>query len=278
MIQKINHIGIAVHNLSDATKFYRDTFGLDVQLRREIPDQGVTAVHLAIGDSAIELLEPLTPESPVGRYLERQGEGLHHICLQTNSIDRELDTIKSKKVALIDQEPRRGLLGRVSFLHPSSFGRVLVELAELDHEIRPAQTTTIFKRIDHVVIATKDIKKSTCQWKDNLGLAAEPSIQPAGASFCIAKIPIGSAFLELVQPKSDNSSRFTQRFKEQGEGIFSISVEVESLEAAIAYMQEKAIKISDPEPGIWPKSRVSRLSATSCHGVSIQLIQHQASI
>jgi len=129
MIEKIHHIGIAVHNLEESLQFYRDTLGLHVHARDTVPDQGVTAALLTIGESEIELLQPLSPDSPVGKFLERKGEGLHHICFQTPDVDAELAMLKQKEVPLVDQAPRRGLAGMICFLHPKASRGVLVELA-----------------------------------------------------------------------------------------------------------------------------------------------------
>ena len=129
MIEKIHHIGIAVHSLDDALTFYRETLGLHVHASAEIADQGVKAALLTIGRSEIELLQPLSPDSPVGKFLERKGEGLHHICFQTPNVDAELDALKQKGVELVDQKPRRGLAGMICFLHPKASKGVLVELA-----------------------------------------------------------------------------------------------------------------------------------------------------
>jgi len=129
MIEKIHHIGIAVHSLDDALTFYRETLGLHVHASAEIADQGVKAALLTIGRSEIELLQPLSPDSPVGKFLERKGEGLHHICFQTPNVDAELDALKQKGVELVDQKPRRGLAGMICFLNPKASKGVLVELA-----------------------------------------------------------------------------------------------------------------------------------------------------
>lgn len=129
MIEKIHHIGIAVRSLDEALKFYSETLGLPVQASATVEEQGVKAALLTIGESEIELLEPLSPESPVGRFLERKGEGLHHICFQTPDVDAELEGLKAKGVQLIDQKPRRGLAGMIYFLHPKASRGVLVELA-----------------------------------------------------------------------------------------------------------------------------------------------------
>ncbi len=87
MIEKIHHIGVAVRSLDEALKFYSETLGLPVQASATVEEQGVKAALLTIGGSEIELLEPLSPESPVGRFLERKGEGLHHICFQTPDVE-----------------------------------------------------------------------------------------------------------------------------------------------------------------------------------------------
>jgi len=89
----------------------------------------VRAALLTIGQSEIELLEPLSAESPVGKFLERKGEGLHHICFQTPDVDAELEGLKAKGVELVDQHPRKGLAGMICFLHPKASRGVLVELA-----------------------------------------------------------------------------------------------------------------------------------------------------
>ena len=129
MIDKIHHIGIAVRSLDEALEFYRDTFGLHLHAQDTIEDQGVRAALLTIGQSEIELLEPTRPDSAVGRFLERKGEGLHHICFQTPDVDGELEALKQKGVELVDQHPRRGIAGLICFLHPKASKGVLVELA-----------------------------------------------------------------------------------------------------------------------------------------------------
>jgi len=129
MIEKIHHIGIAVHSLDQALKFYRDTLGLHIHASAEIADQGVKAALLTIGNSEIELLQPLSPDSAVGKFLQRKGEGLHHVCFQTPDVDAELETLKQKGVDLVDQTSRRGIAGMICFLHPKASRGVLVELA-----------------------------------------------------------------------------------------------------------------------------------------------------
>ncbi len=129
MIEKIHHVGIAVHDLDEALKFYRDTLGLHVHSQDTVEDQGVRAALLTIGESEIELLEPTSPEANMAKFLERKGEGLHHICFQTEDVDGDLDELKEKGVQLVDQASRPGLAGMICFLHPKASRGVLVELA-----------------------------------------------------------------------------------------------------------------------------------------------------
>ncbi len=132
-----------------------------------------------------------------------------------------------------------------------------------------------FKRIDHVVIATEDLADAAAKWEGNLGLRVQERVsRPLGSGFDVARLPVGDAFIELVQPVAEKG-RFAEQFKERGEGLFSISIEVDDLDGAVGYLRGKGARVSDPEPGIWPGSRVARVSQASTHGVSLQLIERR---
>jgi methylmalonyl-CoA/ethylmalonyl-CoA epimerase len=130
MLTKVHHIGIVVRSIDAAYAFYRDTLSLSVHKEDIIQNQGVKAALLTIGASEIELLEPIDPSTGVARFLERQGEGLHHLCFETDDIVRELAAARTKGVVLIDQHPRRGLAGLICFLHPKASHGVLIEYAQ----------------------------------------------------------------------------------------------------------------------------------------------------
>ncbi len=130
-----------------------------------------------------------------------------------------------------------------------------------------------FKRIDHVVIATEDLADAAAKWERNLALRVQERVsRPLGSGFDVARLPVGDAFVELVQPVEERG-RFAEQFRERGEGLFSISIEVDDLDGAVGYLRGKGARVSDPEPGIWPGSRVARVSQASTHGVSLQLIE-----
>jgi methylmalonyl-CoA/ethylmalonyl-CoA epimerase len=128
---RLDHIGVAVEDLDGAVELYRDRLGMTFQHRETVDEQGVEAVLLGVGDSHVELLRPLGPDTAVGRFIERNGPGLHHVAYGTDDIEQALDSVRSAGLRLIDEEPRTGIQGsRVAFLHPKSTGGVLTELVE----------------------------------------------------------------------------------------------------------------------------------------------------
>jgi len=133
----IDHIGIAVEDLDQAVHLYKDKLGMPEQHRETVEEQGVEAVLLEIGDGHVELLSPLSPETAVGRFLERHGPGMHHVAYRTEDIEASLEAARTAGLRLIDEEPRIGIRGsRVAFLHPKSTGGVLTELVEPAEGVR----------------------------------------------------------------------------------------------------------------------------------------------
>jgi len=167
VIKKIHHVGVVVESLARACRFWRDALGLPLVREAEIADQGVRAVLLAAGDSEIELLEPTRGDTGVARFLARHGEGLHHVCLETPSVDADLGTLKAQNVALIDQAPRQGLAGRIVFLSPTACAGVLVELATPQHDDVLADSPVRFKRL---VIGCRDPQETGKTFQQLFGL------------------------------------------------------------------------------------------------------------
>ncbi len=130
MIKKIDHIAIVVHNIEEALQVYEGTLGLELAEVEEVPEQAVRIAFLPVGESELELVEPLSTDSGVAKFLEKRGEGLHHICLEVDDIEAALQDLAAQGIRLIDKQPRRGAHGRVAFLHPKSAHGVLIELIE----------------------------------------------------------------------------------------------------------------------------------------------------
>jgi lactoylglutathione lyase/methylmalonyl-CoA/ethylmalonyl-CoA epimerase len=130
MIKKIDHVAIAVKSIDEALELFTNLLGLKPGRIENIPEQGVKAALIPIGDTEIELLEPIDPQGGVAKFLERRGEGIHHICLEVDDVDQELKSLAERGVELIDKQGRGGLAGKVGFLHPKAAKGVLIELAQ----------------------------------------------------------------------------------------------------------------------------------------------------
>ena len=127
-VRQVHHTGVVVRSVDEALVLYRDKLGLALLKEETVEDQGVRAALLDLGNSFLELLEPTVPDTGIAHYLERRGEGLHHVCLEVDDIHASLADLKSKDVQLIDEAPREGLTGLIAFVHPSALHGVLVEL------------------------------------------------------------------------------------------------------------------------------------------------------
>src|SRR5918998_73431 len=128
---KVEHIGIATHKIDDALKFWRDALGLRVVETEEVAEQGVRVAMLPLGEPRVELLEPTSESSPVAKFLQKRGAGIHHIAVRVDDIRASLARLKEQGARLIDESPRKGAGGcLVAFVHPASAGGVLLELVE----------------------------------------------------------------------------------------------------------------------------------------------------
>jgi len=133
MTEKVNHIGIAVKNLENSIPFYRDQLGMAFEGTEEVAEQQVRVAFLKVGESRIELLEPTSTESPVAKFLEKNGEGVHHIAYQVKDIEQSLAEFEAQGMRLIDKVPRGGAhRSCIAFLHPKATGGVLTEICQCE--------------------------------------------------------------------------------------------------------------------------------------------------
>ena len=131
MIEKISHIGIAVKSMEEALSVFQDGIGLEVTSTDEVETQKVRVAFLPVGETRFELLEPTADDSPIAKYLEKKGEGIHHIALKVTNIEESLAQLKAKGVKLVNEEPVPGAHGtRIAFLHPKGTRGVMLELVE----------------------------------------------------------------------------------------------------------------------------------------------------
>lgn len=129
MLDKIDHIGVAVKSLDESLKFY-EAAGIKPYHQEEVASQKVKVAFLKVGDSNIELLEPTSPESPVAKHIDKKGEGMHHICYEVSDIHKAINELKKQGIKLIDEEPKKGAHHKIiAFVHPKSTNGVLTELS-----------------------------------------------------------------------------------------------------------------------------------------------------
>ena len=130
-ILKIDHLGIAVSSIDAGKNLWADVLGLHYEGSETVEEQKVTTAFFPVGESEVELLESTAPDGPVAKFLEKKGEGIHHIAFRVENIDQALEELKAKGIRLIDEKPRKGAGGaRIAFLHPKATNGVLVELCE----------------------------------------------------------------------------------------------------------------------------------------------------
>jgi methylmalonyl-CoA/ethylmalonyl-CoA epimerase len=132
---KLNHIGIAVKSIEERLKIWRDIFGFRVEVIEEVPEQKVRVAILESGALTIELLEPVATDSTIHRFIDRKGEGLHHLSFEVDDIEQKIEEYKKKNVKMIDDVPRKGAHGfRIAFIHPTSTGSVLIEISQKEEK------------------------------------------------------------------------------------------------------------------------------------------------
>jgi methylmalonyl-CoA epimerase len=137
LLKKIYHLGYAVEDIAAAARFYKEYFGAQVGEPEEVEEQGIVATMFEVGESMVELVQPTRPDSPIGKFLQKRGEGFHHVAFQVEDLKASLKELKENGVELIDEEPRIGAGGtRMAFVHPKGAHGVLTELVELPADKR----------------------------------------------------------------------------------------------------------------------------------------------
>lgn len=174
MLTRVHHVGLVVRRLEDGLAFWQDALGLQVSKQATVADQGVKAALLPIGRSEIELLEPIDPAGGVAKFLEKRGEGLHHVCFETPDVAGELERARGAGFPLIDETPRAGLAGTICFLHPKGTRGVLVEFATPPpgdaHHASAGRGALAGLALGEVTARSRDTGAAATLFVDKLGL------------------------------------------------------------------------------------------------------------
>jgi methylmalonyl-CoA/ethylmalonyl-CoA epimerase len=271
MFTRIHHVSIAVHSLEQALPFYRDILGLSERTRAAVVDQGVRAALLSMRDGEIELLEPADPAGGVARFLERRGEGLHHLCLETPDVAASLAHLKAVHLPLIDQSSRPGLAGMIAFLHPKASHGILVEFAQpLTAPAHPEPPGAGIQALGlgNVYAVVKDLEDAATTHARNFhGSMGSVQENPLFGAKQIV-ISIGSSQITLLSP-ADGKSPAACFLADRGEGLFGVCLRVPDLEAALLHLETTGISTEVHRKNT--ATPLARIDPTRTNGVNLFL-------
>jgi catechol 2,3-dioxygenase-like lactoylglutathione lyase family enzyme len=283
-VQRMDHAVVLSADMEAARQIWHDRLGARLALDRTFPERNTRILFFRLGDITVEISG--------GAEQTKEGMGkpdrLWGLAWGVDNLQATCDRLAAAGIDVSPPRPgiKPGTLvatAKAASTHgvatlliehtPESFrpeSRVAHGQAYDNTEDKRAFTAT---GLDHVVISTSDLDATTAKWSGILDLYASETLKPAAAHFKLAKLPAGNAFVELIQPLTPDH-RVARTMAERGQGMFSISVRVDSLDAAIADLRAKGVPVSDAEPGVWPNTRIARIPKAAANGVPVQLIQH----
>lgn len=273
MVTRIHHVAIAVRSLETALRFYRDVLGMNVGRRASLADQGVEAALLPLTDGEIELVEPTNPTGGVARFLERKGEGLHHLCLETPDIAAALVEAKASDLPLIDQAPGQGLAGMIGFLHPKANHGLLVELAQpstyRDHGGPPCGGVRAVS-LGTVYLAVQDVAGAATGLARNFGGTVAPARYDSRLDAEQVVVTLGRSEVTLLGPRDLSRASIVSRFLvDRGEGLYAVGLGVRDFPAALRHLETEGIAAS--VHGAESAEPLASLDPEKTHGVNLFL-------
>jgi methylmalonyl-CoA/ethylmalonyl-CoA epimerase len=270
MYRGINHIAIVVKNLEAALQLYHGALGLPLGKQATVADQGVKAALLPVGGDEVELLEPTNPAGGVAKFLEKKGEGIHHLCVETEDIAGAIERAKALNLQLIDQVPRQGLAGTIGFMHPAACHGVLVELAqpgEGEHHAAGGGNGIQAQRVTTIYAAVKELPAAAAAFARNFdGTAAAPSTDPSFETTCCV-VTIGSSSLTLFGTAELGATPAGSRvLAGRGDGVFGFRLGVADAARARQHLQARGVPCETVGPASAP---LGWIAAAQAHGVNL---------
>jgi methylmalonyl-CoA/ethylmalonyl-CoA epimerase len=268
MFTRLHHVGLVVRRLEDGLALWRDVFGLRVSAEATVQDQGVKAALLPIGRSEIELLEPINPNGGVAKFLEKRGEGLHHLCLETPDVGADLAAARAAGFPLLDEAPRKGLAGMICFLHPKGTRGVLTEFATPppgSHHHGPCgQGAFAGLALREVTARSRDPRAGADVFHEKLGLARDRAVAAPG--IVAAAVTVGGVRLCFVGEEAGATSpdgvRLGADIEHGGEGIAGLVLELPDPSGAVGALAPLGARAAGDG---------HELDVARCHGVPIRI-------
>jgi methylmalonyl-CoA/ethylmalonyl-CoA epimerase len=268
MFTRLHHVGLVVRRLEDGLALWRDLFGLEVSAQATVEDQGVKAALLPIGRSEIELLEPINPNGGVAKFLEKRGEGLHHVCLETPDVTADLTRARAAGFPLIDEAPRKGLAGMICFLHPKGTGGVLTELATPPSGAHAhgacGKGALRGVALAEVTARSRDPRAAADIFHEKLGVATDDGNVTADVVTTAVRVGgVRIAFMGVTPGAAgDRASALRAELERAGEGLAGLVLELPDPLAAEAPLGSLGARRADAGLVLDP---------ARCHGVSLRL-------
>ncbi|MDP9236405.1 MAG: VOC family protein [Chloroflexota bacterium] len=285
-VERMDHAVVLSADMEAARRVWQDKIGARLALDRTFPERNTRILFFRLGDITIEI------SGGAEQAKEGMGKPDRLWGLAWGVGDLEATCERLAQEGILTSGPRPGIKPGTlvaTAKGPSTHGVATLLIEHTPRSFQPesraahgmAYDNTPQKRaftatgLDHVVLSTGDLEATTAKWASILDLYASDSGRPKGTGFRLAKLPAGNAFVELVQPLSADH-RIARTMAERGQGMYSISVRVDNLDAAIADLRAKGVPVSDPEPGIWSGTRIARIPKAAANGVSLQMIAREA--
>jgi methylmalonyl-CoA/ethylmalonyl-CoA epimerase len=273
MFKGIHHVAVVVRDIEKALGFYRDILGLPVGQRATVADQGVQAALLLAGPDEIELLEPTNPAGGVARFLDKKGEGIHHLCVATTDVAAALERIKAANLPVIDQAPRQGLAGTIAFLHPAACQGVLLEMAqpgEAAHSHRGHGDGIGAVGIKTFYLGSKDPKAAAEALAAHFDAAIQGPDRDPHFSSAQMVARIGASRMTILDAGELAASPEVSRFLGgKSEGLLGLCLAVADFDAAVAHLGRQGVPVEVRQAGA--SVPLAKVAVERTHGVGLFL-------
>ena len=267
MIQDVHHVGIAVRSLDRALAFYRDALRLELVKEGEIPSRGVRAAMLAAGGSYLEFIEPVADDSLFAQHIQVHGEGLHHVCLWSDCVEAQVERLREKGVPLVDDQPRDGFTGRLSYLRPEAFDGALLEVVEPEAGLRGHGSDGLaISRIDHVVLRVPDVPALSQRMEDWFGVPTKRTFDRGTQAFAFLRP--GDVIMEVIGPIGGGVP---------GSGkVAGLAFEVNGIDGLVESLKSQGLPAGDPHPAL-QGGHIASVHASGACGVPVAFIDFAGS-
>ncbi len=263
MITDVHHVGIAVRDMAAALHFYAEALGLPVVKQGEAPARGAQVALLAVGGSYLELVQPTADDSPFAEHIAERGEGLHHVALRTDDVNKLVAELREKGVPLEDSEPREGFAGRLSYLAPEAMDGALLEVVEPPQELSGVEAgDNPVTRIDHVVLRLPDVAAVCQRMRDYFGVETKRTFERGETRFSFLRP--GDVVLELIGPRAAPA-------QPRPGVIAGLAFEVVGIDTLASALKARGLPVGEPHPAL-QGGRIASVHASGACGVPVAFI------